>query len=229
MNKIYDFFDDSYYINLDNRIDRREKIEKRLKEVNIKSKRFSAIQPDIKNCTHVPYWKDHKTQQEQRLKSNEVGCALSHKGIISIAKDLNLDNILIFEDDCVFLDGFEKSVKKIISDIKKYNIDWDIIYFGGEPNNNCERITDNVYIIPKGGIYGLQSYAVNNKFFNKILNMNFNNCSIIDIFLLNYNPNERKYILSKKLLTEQETNYSDLRDQIVKTPHFKKGWDRFVK
>lgn len=230
MKKIYDFFDGSYYINLNKRTDRKKRFEKRIKEVGIKSIRYPAIQPNIEDCAHVPFWNNLQTYEQKRLKANEVGCALSHVQIVKIAKKRKLNNVLIFEDDCIFLEGFEKNVKKIIEELKQNNIYWNIIWFGGQPNNVCTKITDNIYTINNGGIYGLQSYAVNSNFYDNIINMNFSVCSIMDNFLLNYDYRLRRYLLSKKILTLQENNYSDLTGQMLSYQKlYIEAWEKYVK
>ena len=236
--KYLDFFDDVYYINLDYRQDRKEKFIKRAEEVGIiNPNRLSAFQPDIEDCTFVPFWPKNGTYEEKRLKANEFGTSLSHTEIIKIAKKRNLNNVLIFEDDCVFLDGFKDEVQKCINDLK--NIEWDIIFFGGAPNNYSEKITDNISSLKNGGVFGIQSYAVNNTFFDAIIDLSttFHEGSIMDYNLIHYkiptgiNPitnKPRVYILSKKLLTIQETNFSDLRNHVVETSHFEREWNKYV-
>ena len=100
-NRYLDFFEDSYYINLNHRIDRKELFEKRSREVGITANRFSAIEPREEDCPLLP-----SSVGETRRKY-KVGCSLSHQGIIKIAKERNLENVLIFEDDCIFLENFE--------------------------------------------------------------------------------------------------------------------------
>ena len=54
------------------------------------------------------------------------GCLLSHANVLEMAYDMDLQNVLVIEDDFVFIDD----VKKIHEDIKAFfelNIDWDVV------------------------------------------------------------------------------------------------------
>lgn len=229
--KYLDFFEEVYYINLDYRTDRKEKFEKRASEVGIVPVRFSAFHPNIEDCYKI--WevdgnKDMltRTKEQQRLKANEVGCAMSHMQIIRNAKEKELENVFIFEDDCVFLDNFKEEIEKVVDDIIRLNLKWDVLFFGGEPNDYCIKVTDNISYLKVGGVYGLQSYAVNKSYYDIFLENKY--YGAMDIYILHNNRENSNFYLSKKLLTIQETNHSDLRNHIVSTPHFIKGWENFV-
>lgn len=54
------------------------------------------------------------------------GCLLSHANVLEMAYDMDLQNVLVIEDDFIFIDD----VKKIHTDIKAFfelNIDWDVV------------------------------------------------------------------------------------------------------
>ena len=54
------------------------------------------------------------------------GCLLSHANVLEMAYDMDLQNVLVIEDDFIFIDD----VKKIHADIKAFfelNIDWDVV------------------------------------------------------------------------------------------------------
>jgi len=54
------------------------------------------------------------------------GCLLSHANVLEMAYDMDLQNVLVLEDDFIFIDD----VTKIHADIKaffKLNIDWDVV------------------------------------------------------------------------------------------------------
>ena len=105
--------DKIFVINLEHRKDRKEKMEKQLKEQNLSAEFFKAIQNE----------------------NGTIGCMLSHLEIIKIAKEQGLKNVMILEDDCVFRSYFKfpsppnnwkmlffgGAVNKIIDD---YNHHW---------------------------------------------------------------------------------------------------------
>jgi GR25 family glycosyltransferase involved in LPS biosynthesis len=90
-----------YYINLDYRIDRRKLIETQLKIVGFESivERFSAVDGNSlygKSVKCLPHTKEWYSVARSAL--------TSHKNVIEKAKDENLDNVMILEDDCLFYD-----------------------------------------------------------------------------------------------------------------------------
>jgi hypothetical protein len=95
------------------------------------------------------------------------------------------------------------------------NVEWDLFYLGGEPNNYCKSISDNLVQIENGGVYTTHAYAINHTFYDKMLNVKPNQVDTIDILYINYDTHSRKCILSKKLLAVQDKSYSDLWDTIT--------------
>lgn len=236
MTKIYNFFDDAYYINLDYRTDRREKFETKTQKLGFTAQRFPAIQPaldeipdslkrELNSCKDkdTPYFEKYR-----RLKANEVGCCLSHKAIVKLAKDRNLNNVLIFEDDCDFLPDWDHKIQAVVNDLA--TVDWDVLYLGGELNNDAISITDNI-ALATGGVYCCHAYAVNRKFFDRIIDFDINWCYIIDTFLINVNHETRRYIVPKQLLAIQESNYSDLRghNTNISREWMMTSWQKFIK
>ena len=73
--------DHIFYINLDHRVDRKEKMEEQLKQLDIPYSRFSAIYHS----------------------NGAVGCSQSHLEVLKLAKQMNYENVLILEDDFTFL------------------------------------------------------------------------------------------------------------------------------
>jgi glycosyl transferase family 25 len=221
MSKYLDYFDEVYYINLDYREDRRKLFEERSSSIGINAKRFSGI---------VPNEGEHDKIESNKLDSRrkwKVGCTLSHQAIIQIAKDSGLQNVLIFEDDCIFLDGFEEKAQKCVNDLK--NIEWDLMYFGGQPNQYAKYISDNLGQIENGGIYSTHAYAINNTFYDKVLDCGSELYDTIDILYLNYHSAQRKLLASKDILTLQDVTYSDLWGTIVNSQEYSKmDWDKYI-
>lgn len=128
MNNPFDFFDAIYCINLDERTDRWEHSCKQFKILGISDrvKRFSAIKP-----THDERWKRPvpwgKGKYAYPLKG-AVGCAESHREIITIAKEQNLKNIMVFEDDFLVLENWKENLTKSILELQ--NQRWHNFYLG---------------------------------------------------------------------------------------------------
>ena len=71
-----------FFINLDKRTDRREEIENELKKMELTAERYSAISTP---------------------ESGIVGCGYSHLNVLKMAREQNVKNVLILEDDFEFI------------------------------------------------------------------------------------------------------------------------------
>jgi len=204
---MFDYIDKAYYINLDYRTDRKLLLEERIKEIGLDIERYEAVKFNLDEMENPYNDKDwHK----------KMACNQSHINIIKLAKKQKLKNVWILEDDCVFVDGFVEKAKKCIDELQL--IDWDILYFGGEPNRQSEPHSD--LLVKTNGAYGIHSYIINNTFYDKVINNTPTNL-LLDVFLLNFDESDKIFYISKELLCLQDGNFeSDLwggkinRDQI---------------
>jgi GR25 family glycosyltransferase involved in LPS biosynthesis len=108
-----------FYINLNSRIDRKLHAERQLDLLGIRDnvKRFNAI---------------HNV-------NGRIGCSLSHLKCIQMAKEQNMECVLILEDDVSFLlpEEFIQNVNKFLSNPKNK---WDVLLLAG---NNLPPFTTN--------------------------------------------------------------------------------------
>jgi len=97
----------------------------------------------------------HKANQLTNLSKGEIGCFISHIRCYEYMIKNNIDNMLIFEDDCVFCDNFIEKLNSIYNEYDEYKknnlIANNIFYIGGRfvPNyitntNNCSLVTNNI-------------------------------------------------------------------------------------
>lgn len=100
--------DKAYVINLDSRPDRWLKMLEKFKNSSFTLERFSAI------------------KHEHGL----TGCGLSHASLIQMAKDNNMESILIIEDDSMPIEEFDIMWPKIKKWLDNNKDAWDI-YVGG--------------------------------------------------------------------------------------------------
>jgi len=123
MSKLTDFFDKTYCVNLDRRIERWEESLKEFKEWEIGDvSRVSAVDGKHLNM------EDYNT----RLNPGELGLVLTNINIIKEAKEKDYSSILILEDDVVFVD----EIKNIDSYVELLPDNWDMLYFGGNHNTH---------------------------------------------------------------------------------------------
>jgi len=104
------FFDAIWCINRDDATARWAQMQERFERLGIadRVRRFSAVVTP---------------------ESHHVGCALSHRRIVELANDQRLDNVLVFEDDAVFLEGTPWCLGQSLAELA--DREWDALYLGG--------------------------------------------------------------------------------------------------
>src|SRR3990167_765745 len=208
---IFDYFDGAYYINLESRPDRREAFERRSQEVGLTVERFSAIQPP-----EMVFGRPVDIRERAKL-----GCTLSHFGVYELAQQRQQTTVLVFEDDCTFVDGFAQKMVVYIEELCIQQ-DWDLLYLGGSPEpdygvpgRKCERISPHLIYNP-GWIWGAHAYAIHSRFIPKILATNRYQNYPADINLSGYSSGLRRYLMTDELLTFQDDDSpSDLWGGVI--------------
>jgi len=205
LNKI-NFINGIVWINLDRSHDRKEYMEKLLKQIDIPNYRISAIDgkayKDIKSIYgDIPL--------QKKLNNSEIACTLSHIKAINFLKDIDGKYFIICEDDISFenIIFFDKNLETIIKECPKFDIlminktflkplkelysKW-IDYYVDKP---LDHIGSTVcYIISRSGINKLIKNAEylddNNFILNKDHNLNVSDIYIyknLDTYVYKYN------------------------------------------
>jgi len=115
---LFDFFDRSYIINLPERSDRRQEMERELK-------RFGLSVPSDR-VKFFPAIKPHDKGEFPSIGAR--GCFLSHLEVLKEAKNQNLNNLLIMEDDLSFTQLLIEEQDEIANKLQRLN--WDFAYLG---------------------------------------------------------------------------------------------------
>lgn len=145
------FFDKIVCINLDNRRDRWNESFDIFTKHNVDVERLPAIYgKDLNIPTTHDVWYP-----------GILGCGLSHLFALKYAKQLNLRNILILEDDVDFIPNINDHFDEIVEELPA---DWDMIYFGGNHFDSPQKVSAHLARITH--TVALHAIAVNNKFFN---------------------------------------------------------------
>ncbi len=145
----FSFFDAIYCITLSTDSERWKQIQKR----------FHALGID----TRIRAFKAIKTPE-----NHHIGCALSHRAIISSAKEQQLKNVLIFEDDAIFLDNTLHHLTKSIAELK--TIEWNLFYLGGHRwGKTFDNAADCSHLKKPYGLTCTHAIAYNNTIYNQIL------------------------------------------------------------
>jgi hypothetical protein len=78
-----------------------------------------------------------------RNTNGAIGCFLSHKKCVEIAKEKNMEYVIVLEDDCLPMENFENRLINILEFLSSYK-EWDL-FLGGV--KRCNRILEK-YDIP---------------------------------------------------------------------------------
>ncbi|CAL8406029.1 unnamed protein product [Arctogadus glacialis] len=171
-------FDEIYLINLRRRADRRERMLLSLNELEVDVKVVDAVDGNALNSSDIkllgvdllPGYFD--PYSGRTLTKGEVGCFLSHYFIWKEMVDQQLDKALVFEDDVRFQANFKRRVLRLMEEVEKAKLDWDIIYLGRKQvNPGKEEEVENVHnLVTADYSYWTLSYAISLQGAQKLLN-----------------------------------------------------------
>ena len=196
--KISNFFEESFFINLDKRIERRASFEAEMHRVGVNDfvKRFPAV-IDATNLDINDY-------------NRHRACGHSHYSLIKYAKEKNLKNILIFEDDACFYDDGEtpgmQIIESALDSLAKVSY-WDVFYLGGLLIDSHFRYIDT-HLAQVDSVLTTHAWAINNCGYDKLLKYAPATDSAIDGWVAN-RPEIIKYI-AYPLAVPQKAGESDL-------------------
>jgi glycosyl transferase family 25 len=138
-----DLIDKVVYINLDARKDRRQEVEGELERMGIAAERFPAI----------------------RTSPGIIGCGQSHSAVLKEAKARGYRNILILEDDFMFLVPKEEFLTLLRQALKEVP-DYDVIMLGYAINSSTPFSETLVKILNAQTTSG---YLVSEKFYDTLI------------------------------------------------------------
>lgn len=168
MNKLFNFVDATFYINLKDREDKNNILLDHFNEMGIAEyvKRIDGVYP---NELGYELNKDGKYPPE----AYAHGCTKAQINIIKYAKENNLNNVLYFEDDAKFyLDGGYNPLETIqvaIDNLKKID-SWEILHLGTNPggrDGKFDLVAPNLIKITES--IANHAVLVNSTIFDRIL------------------------------------------------------------
>ena len=143
-------FEKILYINLKNRTDRKKQINEQLEKMD------------------VPKDKIIRIDAVYNKKNGHIGCAKSHIKALSKAKELNLPNVVILEDDFVFT----KPKKEINQNIDKFLLifkgNWDIILLTAS-HVDLQKIKELNEFKKVNSAMTSSGYIIQSEFYDKLI------------------------------------------------------------
>lgn len=144
--------------------------------------------------------------QAEKHTRGQQGCNISHKKAICKAIELELDNVLIFEDDFEFIsdksfDYLNEVIKTLPKDFDVALLGWYYLPLVKEANEHWNKV---------GDFCALHCYIVNKKAYNKILELPSD--THLDRLMGKSNSGLIKYA-TKLLATKQRDCFSNISNQ----------------
>ncbi|MFI6996623.1 hypothetical protein [Nocardia sp. NPDC050175] len=164
-----------------------------------------------------------------------IGCALSHRRAVAMARQQGMDNILVFEDDAVFLQGTTWVLRHSVRELMA--LPWKLFYLGGFYSDQKNPLgTDGpapagTFLRHAPGLVCLHAIAYHRRVFDQILDELPADPDAMGDFLDGYGGhidvyyaetfNDGVYRASPTIATQESYIHLEhpyLRDQFLATP-----------
>lgn len=132
-----------YYINLEHRTDRKEKVEAELTKLGWEYQRFNAVKHE----------------------NGRVGCSTSHLRLIQMAKEKDLEYIVVVEDDIHFTHPV--LFNALLDQFFRYNIEYDVLLLAGNLRPPVIPVAKNIYQIKKS--WTTTGYIVRKHYYDTLI------------------------------------------------------------
>lgn len=199
--KLNDLSNSIYVINLKERLDRREHITNQLQKIN------------CENYILFEGVNGKKTDNPTKMPSGMYGLIKTYLNMYDNWKKSPKENILIIEDDCVFLDGFNEKLEKYISNVPD---NWDMLYFGANHNYHMGEKTEiiNEKCIKLNNSYSAHCVLIKSHVFEELI-FGIQTFTIEnDVMMANLQKKYNAYS-SSETLTTQLVSYSDIQNKVM--------------
>ena len=165
----------TYYINLENRTDRKDHVENELSLLGIKNfERVNAV----------------------KLQNGALGCSISHLKCIEQAKERKEECIFVCEDDILFLDKI--LLLTYFSSFIKKSHEWDVIIISG--NNMLPYHPIDETCIQVMACQTTTGYIVKNHYYDTLINNYKKGIQL----LMKFPENKKEYAIDKYWLELQK-------------------------
>jgi len=211
---VNDFFGRVCYINLDDRIDRRKRMESVLSANHIDATRISAVPGNRWG------WVAERYRPPMRSFFGMAGCISTHISILENAIKNEVGSVLILEDDCEVVEDFTQKFSEWSEHIPS---DRDLLYLGGLHGVGRYVEGPGEHVVAITGMHSTHAYAINKKAFEKVVNTWWGDFPYLDESVDGYLcilQNELNVYAFNPPMAWQRADHSDIqnghRDYVIK-------------
>lgn len=198
--KLNNISNNIYVLNLKKRTDRKNHILSELTKIECTEfTLFEAVDGnDLVNNT--------------KLKSGMFGLINTYLKIYDDWKLKGSENILIIEDDCVFVDDFNQKLQLYMDNIPN---DWEMLYFGANHNYHVGHKTEKIndYCIKLNNSYSAHCVVLKSHVFEELIN-NIKNFTVENDVMMAKLQTKYNAYSSIPNLTSQLPNFSDIENGV---------------
>lgn len=190
-----------FVINLKERIDRKNHIVNELKKI------------DCSEYNFIEGINGNEIFNNTNLSNGMFGLVKTYLKIYEIWKKTNAKEILIIEDDCKFVNDFNKQLDLYIKNIPN---DWEMIYFGANHNYHMGFKTQkiNEYCVKLNNSFSAHCVLLRDYVFEDLINRIKNFTIENDVMMANLQRKYNAYSSNFALATQIES-FSNIENKIV--------------
>lgn len=218
MKKFNDYFAAVFCISLVRRPERREAAQALFDKHGITVEFIEAV--DGKELDDLDGFSENLVSADgQKVSRGDLGCTMSHLKVAEIAKQRDLANYFVFEDDVELPDDFSERFDEYMQQFDNIQFsDWYMLYLGANHENGAIPVTKN--IVQVNGSFTTHAFAVNNIFFNAIINVLSLRNDKVDVLISSLHKGGHCYCFDPNLAT-QAAGFSDILEKQVDYKHLR--------
>jgi len=144
-----------------------------------------------------------------------LGCLDSHRRLFQMAKDNDIETLLVMEDDIEVDQNFNDKLQVVLSELPE---DWDLLYLGGWNVDEKEKYSQHLDRANK--VYTTHAFIVRNKFFDTIIDGINSRDWKVDVLISEILPKGNCFICNPTIAWQKE-GFSDIENKITNNTHLK--------
>lgn len=209
MKHLNDYFSSVFCINLKRRPDRRAQAESEFVNHRIQVEFIEGVDGRELSMPHTI------SSDGLLVSKGDIGCCLSHAKAARLAKINELENYLVYEDDCEHIDNFNELFPAYMSQVPD---DWHILYMGGSINGTKHFVHNN--IVRATNIFTTHAVAFNHTVYDSLIEIWEKQNEKVDIALATLQTKFNTYAFDP-FLVGQRASYSDILEKETDYKHLR--------